>query len=127
MFAIDPDGHLKWRTYDVGGTAAPVIGVDGTIYVAIGDYEDAADSSSWPATSQKAKLLAIRPDGIPKWSVGTVLWLKRHPRSAPTERSIWVRRITRSGCRDGSMRSHPRDRSSGNMTPMTMSSFSHLR
>jgi outer membrane protein assembly factor BamB len=79
IFAIDPDGHLKWRTYDVGGTAAPVLGIDGTIYSAIGEYENAADSSSWPATSQKAKLLAIRPDGTTKWSVGTVLWAEASP------------------------------------------------
>jgi outer membrane protein assembly factor BamB len=79
IFAIDPFGHLKWRTYDVGGTAAPVIGTDGTIYSAIGEYEDAADSSSWPTTSQKAKLIAIRPDGTVRWSVGTVLWVEASP------------------------------------------------
>jgi outer membrane protein assembly factor BamB len=89
VFAIDPYGELKWRTHDVGGTAAPVIAKDGTVYSAIGEYEDAGDSSSWPATSAKAQLLAIRHDGSPKWSFRTALWAEASP-SIGTDGTIYL-------------------------------------
>lgn len=79
IFAFDPDGNLEWRTYDVGGCAAPIIGEDGTVYAAIGRYENAADTSDWTAASREAKLLAIHPDGTPKWSVTTLLWIQASP------------------------------------------------
>jgi hypothetical protein len=79
VFAVYPDGTLKWRTYDLGGTAAPVIGSDGTIYSAVGRYEDHADTSDWPKAAREARLLAIHPDGTPKWSVTTLLWIEASP------------------------------------------------
>jgi outer membrane protein assembly factor BamB len=79
LFAFGPNGNLKWRTYDVGGTAAPVIDRDGTIYSAIGRYENYADTSDWTTASLEAKLLAIHPDGTPKWSVQTQLWCESSP------------------------------------------------
>ncbi len=79
VFALDPNGNLIWRTYDVGGTAAPVIDKDGTIYSAIGRYENYADTSDWTAASLEAKLLAIHPDGALKWSVQTQLWSESSP------------------------------------------------
>jgi outer membrane protein assembly factor BamB len=79
VFAIAPDGTLKWRTFDIGGTAAPVIGADGTVYSAVGRYEDYADTSDWTRASREAKILAIHPDGTPKWSVETGLWIQASP------------------------------------------------
>jgi outer membrane protein assembly factor BamB len=79
VYAFDPDGTLKWRTYDVGGTAAPVIGADGTIYSAVGRYGDAADSIDLARATQDAQVLAIRPDGSLEWSVTTSLWIEASP------------------------------------------------
>jgi outer membrane protein assembly factor BamB len=74
VFAFDPNGTLKWRTHDTGGTAAPVIGADGTVYAAIGGYGDA----------DIPKILAIRPeDGTIKWSVETGLWIQASPSIGP--------------------------------------------
>jgi outer membrane protein assembly factor BamB len=74
VYAINPDGTLKWRTHDAGGTAAPVIGADGTIYSAISSYQD----------SDTPKLLAINPeDGTLKWSVETVLYIQASPSIGP--------------------------------------------
>jgi outer membrane protein assembly factor BamB len=79
LFAFDPNGNLKWRTHDLGGCAAPVIDKDGTIYSAIGRYENYADTSDWTAAARDAKLLAIHPDGTLKWSVHTDLWIESSP------------------------------------------------
>jgi outer membrane protein assembly factor BamB len=79
VYAFAPDGSLKWRSYDVGGDAAPVIDKEGTIYSAIGRYEDAADTSDLARAAQDAKVLAIRPDGTIKWSVTTLLWIESSP------------------------------------------------
>jgi hypothetical protein len=78
LFAIDPDGNLKWRTYDVGGYATPVTGDDGTIYSAIGCYWVPGDTSA-AQVAMESKLLAIHPDGTPKWSVTTQLWAQSSP------------------------------------------------
>jgi len=78
LFAIYPDGNLKWRTYDVGGYAAPIIGDDGTIYSAIGCYWVPGDTSA-EQVAMESKLLAIHPDGTPKWSVTTQLWAQSSP------------------------------------------------
>jgi outer membrane protein assembly factor BamB len=78
LFAFDPDGNLKWRTYDVGGYAAPIIGKDGTIYSAIGCYWVPGDTSAAQVATE-SKLLAIHPDGTPKWSVPTQLWIQSSP------------------------------------------------
>jgi hypothetical protein len=77
VYAFDPQGHLKWRTYDIGGTAAPVIGGDGTIYLAIGGYGVATDTGNAP------RLLAITPNGTRKWSVETQLWCEASPSIGP--------------------------------------------
>jgi hypothetical protein len=79
IYALYPDGTLKWRTYDVGGCTAPVIDKDGTVYSAIGRYENYADTSDWARAAQDAKVLAIHPDGTPKWSVTTLLWIEASP------------------------------------------------
>ncbi|HTY01377.1 MAG TPA: T9SS type A sorting domain-containing protein [Bacteroidota bacterium] len=73
VYAFDSLGNVKWRTYDMGGTAAPVIGGDGTIYSAIGGYGVVTDTSNAP------RLLAIRPDGTRKWAVETQLWCEASP------------------------------------------------
>jgi outer membrane protein assembly factor BamB len=73
VYAIRPDGTLKWRTRDAGGTAAPIIGEDGTIYAAIGGY----------GTADSSRILAIRPDGMLKWSVETGLWIQASPSIGP--------------------------------------------
>jgi outer membrane protein assembly factor BamB len=74
VFAFHPDGSLKWRTHDVGGTAAPIIGADGTIYSAVGSYGNSAE----------ARILAIHPeDGTLKWSVETQLWIEASPSIGP--------------------------------------------
>ena len=78
LFAFDPDGNLKWRTYDVGGYAAPIIGKDGTIYAAIGCYWVPGDTSA-AQVAMESKLLAIHPDGTLKWSVPTQLWIQSSP------------------------------------------------
>jgi len=78
LFAFDPDGNLKWRTYDVGGYAAPIIGKDGTIYSAIGCYWVPGDTSA-AQVAMESKLLAIHPDGTLKWSVPTQLWIQSSP------------------------------------------------
>jgi outer membrane protein assembly factor BamB len=79
IFAFDPDGNLKWRSRDLGGCAAPAIDNDGTLYSAIGRYENFADTSDWSRAAQEAKLLAIRPDGTLKWSLTTQLWIQSSP------------------------------------------------
>ena len=73
VYAFDPDGNLKWRTYDIGGTAAPVIDNDGTIYSAIGGYGATTDTGNAP------RLLAIYPDGTRKWAMETQLWCEASP------------------------------------------------
>jgi len=74
VFAFHPDGTLKWRTHDVGGTAAPIIGADGTIYSAVGSYGNSAE----------AMILAIYPEhGTLKWSVPTQLWIEASPSIGP--------------------------------------------
>jgi outer membrane protein assembly factor BamB len=73
VYAFDPNGNLKWRTYDIGGTAAPILDEDGTIYSAIGGYGVATD------TGNAARLLAIHPDGTRKWAVETQLWCEASP------------------------------------------------
>jgi outer membrane protein assembly factor BamB len=78
LFAFDPDGTLKWRTYDVGGYAASIIGKDGTIYSAIGCYWFPGDTSA-TQVAMESKLLAIHPDGTLKWSVPTQLWIQSSP------------------------------------------------
>jgi len=78
LFAFDHDGNLKWRTYDVGGYAAPIIGKDGTIYSAIGCYWVPGDTSA-AQVAMESKLLAIHPDGTLKWSVPTQLWIQSSP------------------------------------------------
>jgi uncharacterized repeat protein (TIGR02543 family) len=78
LIAFDPDGNLKWRTYGVGGYAAPVIDKDGTIYSAVGCYwiPGATDPAD---VAKESKLLAINPDGTLKWSVQTQLWIQSSP------------------------------------------------
>lgn len=93
LYAIDPDGSLKW-TFDVGGdSSSPAIASDGTIYVgsSITDnnlYAINPDGSlKWQFTmgddilsppvvtsngiiyvgSKDHHLYAINPDGSPKW------------------------------------------------------------
>ncbi len=78
LFAITPDGNLRWRTYGFGGYATPVIDKNGTIYSAVGCYwvsgaTDAAD------VAKECRLLAINPDGTLKWSVVTQLWIQSSP------------------------------------------------
>jgi hypothetical protein len=84
VFAFRPNGTLKWRTHDVGGPAAPIIGADGTIYSAIGRYADSPDPDARLKASKDAKILAIYPqDGTLKWSVGTRLWIEASPSIGP--------------------------------------------
>jgi uncharacterized repeat protein (TIGR02543 family) len=74
VFAFHPDGTLKWRTHDIGGTAAPVIGADGTIYSAVFSFGNSAEP----------RILAIHPeDGTLKWSVETQLWIEASPSIGP--------------------------------------------
>jgi outer membrane protein assembly factor BamB len=57
LFAISPEGAIKWKYPNALGT--PAIGSDGTIYVRGMTY----DSYEW-----KYFLLAINPDGSKKWA-----------------------------------------------------------
>jgi len=53
FFALNPDGTVKWRyPLQGGGSSAPAIGLDGTIYF----------------TSQAGSLIALNSDGTEKWS-----------------------------------------------------------
>lgn len=65
VYAVNPDGTLKWR-YEVPGErhvrASPAIGSDGTIYVTTKAYYDPA------AGAQPALCLAFNPDGSVKWT-----------------------------------------------------------
>ena len=57
LYAFTPGGAIKW-TYNISSSyddASPVIGPDGTIYIA---------NDQWPST-----LFALRPDGTLRWSV----------------------------------------------------------
>ncbi len=67
LYALNPDGTLKWR-YNVPGwrpiRASPVIAADGTIYVTTKAYWDA----NAPEPRQPALCLALAPDGTLKWS-----------------------------------------------------------
>jgi len=58
LYAVDPNGMLKWRCPDAGHSDSPVVGADGTIYLGV-----AAD---WNGC-----LNAINPDGTVKWSEAT--------------------------------------------------------
>ena len=57
LYAINPDGSLKWKYETDGGIdfSKPAIGSDGTIYVGSEDYY----------------LYAINPDGLLKWKYKT--------------------------------------------------------
>lgn len=62
LYAINPDGTLKWKYILNEGTTvymigSPAIGTDGTIYFASNYY-----ASGW-----HAKLNAVKPDGTLKW------------------------------------------------------------
>jgi PKD repeat protein len=59
LYAINPDGSLKWASYNMAGSvkSSPAIGDDGTIYV--------GDTSSH-------RLHAISPDGTQKWAYTTL-------------------------------------------------------
>ena len=65
VYAVHPDGTLKWR-YEVPGQrhvrASPAIGSDGTIYVTTKAYYDPANGA------QPALALAFNPDGTVKWT-----------------------------------------------------------
>ncbi|HWD41649.1 MAG TPA: PQQ-binding-like beta-propeller repeat protein, partial [Fimbriimonas sp.] len=52
LYAINPDGSIKWRFAD--GRSSPVVGSDGTIYCSAG-FGD---------------LVAVNPDGTQKWNRG---------------------------------------------------------
>ncbi len=55
LFAITPDGDVRWR-YSIGGSwMAPVIGPDGTIYIAGG-------------SGPERELFAISPTGTERWT-----------------------------------------------------------
>ncbi len=108
LFAFDHDGNLKWRTHDVGGYAAPIIGKDGTIYSAIGCYWVPGDTSA-AQVAMESKLLAIHPDGTLKWSVPTQLWIQSSPSIGadgtlyvgtthhPLDKPAWLYAITPEG------------------------------
>jgi outer membrane protein assembly factor BamB len=59
LYAVNPDGTIKWKSV-ANGITAPVIGKNGTIYVADG----------WK------NIRAINPDGTLKWTypVGELVW-----------------------------------------------------
>ncbi len=67
LYALNPDGTLKWR-YDVPGRrpirSSPAIGADGTIYVTTKAYWE----GTAPEPRQPALCLALNPDGTLKWS-----------------------------------------------------------
>jgi len=65
LYALHPDGSVKWdvKTEGVAGTCSPVLGRDGTVYVACGMHD----------------VYAYRADGTLKWArdveLGTVTYL----------------------------------------------------
>jgi len=70
LYAINPDGTLKWRNSTLGIFNSPAIGSDGTIYVGSGDYRGYIQK---PADVEPVKryLYAINPDGTLKWRYST--------------------------------------------------------
>jgi outer membrane protein assembly factor BamB len=54
LFALTPDGRLKWKYYgsDMEAAGTPAVGADGTIY-----FQD-----------RVSRLFAVRPDGTLRWS-----------------------------------------------------------
>ncbi len=65
LYAINPDGSLKWWYYETGGSilSSPAIGSDGTIYVG----------------SVDSYLYAINPDGSLKWKYKTDYYIYSSP------------------------------------------------
>jgi large repetitive protein len=74
IFAVNPDGTMKWRAGPVNKFATDrsiVIGSDGTIYAR-------------PATTTIGYLYALNPDGTTKWSVsGFWYWPSASPALGP--------------------------------------------
>lgn len=54
VYALDPEGNLKWKLRTGPMQASPVIGADGTIYV----------------TDEQERIFAINPNGTQQWMSG---------------------------------------------------------
>lgn len=54
VYALDPEGNLKWKLRTGPMQASPVIGTDGTIYV----------------TDEQERIFAINPNGTQQWVTG---------------------------------------------------------
>ncbi len=63
LYAVRPDGHLKWRFEMGNSVSSPVVGADGTIY----------------AGSSDNHLYALNPDGTQKWQFTTGGQVKSSP------------------------------------------------
>ncbi|MEM2374396.1 MAG: PQQ-binding-like beta-propeller repeat protein [Thermoproteota archaeon] len=98
LYALNPDGKLKWK-YEAGGYATlPAIGSDGTIYFGSGKYlyaispdrtlkwryETEGQVASFPTISSDGTIYfggmdnhtyALNPDGTLKWKYRTEHWV----------------------------------------------------
>jgi len=77
VFALNPDGSLKWelQVEESGAVwSSPAIGDDGTVYVGIqgGKFTDPPD---WDC----GYIYAISPDGSVKWEITTEGWISSCP------------------------------------------------
>ena len=62
LYAINPDGKLKWKNTAGSDTSSPAVGADGTIY-----------------TGLAGTLYAINPDGKIKWGFATGNFIESSP------------------------------------------------
>jgi len=67
LYAVNPDGSMKWYLPTGGTVTAPAIGADGTIY----------------AGSQDCKLYAVNANGITKWTAYTGAAIQSSPTIGP--------------------------------------------
>jgi outer membrane protein assembly factor BamB len=68
LFVFDRNGKLRWKPpRDMTVDSAPVIGLDGTVYLRESEKLRFLDSPPDAPTSTNRGLVALRPDGTVKW------------------------------------------------------------
>lgn len=63
LYAVDPNGQLKWSFQANGQISTPAVGADGTVYISSGGTQDTSSSKR-----ADAALHAFHPDGTIQWT-----------------------------------------------------------
>lgn len=78
LYALDPNGQLKWSYLTNGQLSTPAVGADGTVYVSSGSTQD-----NTVRNRSDAALHAFNPDGTIKWTSEIGEFLSASYLSAP--------------------------------------------